>query len=355
MKSMITAFFTPGLGVGGIERVFINYANILSREGYKIIYIVCQTEGELVNLLSPQVELVNLGCGRLSKSVKPLSKYLKSHNIKNIVCANSATIVVQFAKIWSRSKVRVITSQHNHINVDTTNFLERHLLWSFYNQCYKVIAISYGIQKLLTSKGIRKAKTVLIRNPIDFSSIQKLAQDSKSKIPQYEYIAYIGRLSKVKNLDLLIDSFSELRKKHNINLLIIGDGPEKDILINKVRSLNLEENVLFYGSVSNPYPLMMNAKFIALSSLSEAYPTVVVESLFLGKTVVSTPNPGASEILNHGEFGYITKDFSILSYSKMLDKALQRPFPPSYLIKIAHSLYDPMISIKKLKDIISEE
>lgn len=353
-ESEVTAFFTPGLGVGGIERVFINYANILSREGYKIIYIVCQTSGELVSLLSPEVKLINLGCGRLSKCLFPLSKYLRHHNIKNIICANSATIIIQFAKILSRSRVRIIASQHNYINVDTTNYLERNILWSFYNHCHKVIAISNGIQQLLVSKGVDPSKTILIRNPIDFSSIRDMAKDSSIDIPNYDYFAFVGRLSKVKNLDLLIDSFSELQKRHSIRLIIIGDGPEKDKLAEKVKEMNLYDKIIFYGSVSNPYPLMSKAKFIALPSLSEAYPTVVVESLFLGKTVVSTPNPGASEILNYGEFGYISKDFSVACYSDMLHKALENPISSSYLTNIAISVYDPMIPIKGLIDLITK-
>lgn len=350
---MKIAFFTPGLGIGGIERVFINYGNLLATRGYEVDYLVCQTNGIFKELLSNNVRLRNLNCGQLRYSVASLARYLKENKPQYIMCANSATLFVYIAKMMSFSKVRIIASQHNHLDIDTKSYVDKKIIWYIYNRCYKVIAISGGIQDLLISKGVRKSKIIDIQNPIDLHKVCVQSNEYSVDFPFRNYILYVGRLSKVKNLGLLIESFNKIKKiTHDYKLIIAGEGSEENHLKDLVGQLNLESSVLFVGSILNPYPLIRRAKAIVLSSLSEAYPTILVESLALGKTIVSTPSPGALEILRHGELGYISDDFTTESFSKLLVKAIDKPFESSLLYKMSQNYYDPQLAIKKLITIL---
>ena len=69
MKNRILkiAFFLPTLNVGGIERVFITYANSLS-EFYDVEFVLCKKEGILLKELSSKVNVYNLGNVRLANS-----------------------------------------------------------------------------------------------------------------------------------------------------------------------------------------------------------------------------------------------------------------------------------------------
>ena len=60
MKSKIS-FFLPSFNIGGVERVFINYANALSDKGYNVDFVVCKAEGVLLDLVSSSVKVVSLG------------------------------------------------------------------------------------------------------------------------------------------------------------------------------------------------------------------------------------------------------------------------------------------------------
>lgn len=168
---------------------------------------------------------------------------------------------------------------------------------------------------------------------------------SRIQIPHHnipnDYILFVGRLSKVKNIELLIRGFSQLPNKENLNLLILGDGPEYDSLNNLCENLNLGSYVIFGGSVKNPYPYMRKAKIVALSSESEAYPTVLLESLVLGKTIVSTPTNGAIEILHNGELGYISKSFELDDYADILKYSLENIIDENSLAKRAMDYYSP--------------
>lgn len=70
MKNRILkiAFFLPTLNVGGIERVFITYANSLS-EFYDVEFVLCKKEGILLKELSSKVNVYNLGNVRLANLV----------------------------------------------------------------------------------------------------------------------------------------------------------------------------------------------------------------------------------------------------------------------------------------------
>ena len=68
-----------------------------------------------------------------------------------------------------------------------------------------------------------------------------------------------------------------------------------------------------------------------MPSLSEALPTVIIESMVLGKTVVATPTKGAKEILKNG-LGYIIKSFDDeKELSEMISYAIDAPIPSDIL------------------------
>lgn len=349
---MKVVLFSPGLNIGGIERVFINYANLLSDEGYEVVYLTCHENGIFENLFSSKVHLCNLKTNDLKRSIFSIVRFFRKEKPDYIVTANSATIIILLAKWLSISRVKIIASHHNYINVDINSIIDKKILWKVYNLCHKVIAISDGIYKLLLQNKVSRNKLVKINNPVDFDRIRLM---SRVKISYYnipnDYILFVGRLSKVKNIELLIRGFSQLPNKGNLNLVILGDGPEYDSLNNLCENLNLDSSVIFGGSVENPYSYMRKAKIVALSSESEAYPTVLLESLVLGKTIVSTPTNGAIEILHNGELGYISKSFELDDYANILKYSLENIIDENTLAKRAMDYYSP----KKIMTIFEEE
>jgi len=91
--------------------------------------------------------------------------------------------------------------------------------------------------------------------------------------------------------------------------------------------------VILLGAMSNPFPLMKYAKLILSSSLSEALPTVFLESFALGKTVVATPTMGAIDLLRDGKLGYISDSLTgVDDFAKKINQAYDNPLEPSVLL-----------------------
>lgn len=331
MKKVI--FFTSTLNIGGIERVFLNYAGLLSDKGYDVTYLVCYDGGDFFHQIPHRVALCNLGTNKLRKSLFALARFLKEKNPDAIIVANSATIIVYIAKLISGSNVKIIASHHNYLNVDVSSVWDTKVIWKFYNRCDAVIAISKGIYTHLLEHGVLKKKIKLVYNPINVSEIEILSKE-KTLLFTERYILFVGRLSKVKNIAMAIRAFKPFHQKFpSYSFFIVGDGPEETYLQNLVSEMGLSDVIRFIGCVPNPYPYISSASLIVLSSFSEAFPTILLESLSLGKTVVSTPTQGAKEILQT-DYGYISKSFDDISeYTSLLEYGVDNPISSSILKK----------------------
>ena len=124
----------------------------------------------------------------------------------------------------------------------------RILFWKLYSKrIYKVTCPTQStLEKIIESKIFTKDKICLLKDPI--INIQEIKRKSNEKIDNEiistKYILGIGRLTKQKNFELLLDFFSKLIKKDSTyKLYILGDGEDKTKLTNMINKHKL--NSLF--------------------------------------------------------------------------------------------------------------
>ena len=97
---------------------------------------------------------------------------------------------------------------------------------------------------------------------------------------------------------------------NNVNLVILGDGKDKTMLEQKVRSMNLSEQIVFLPYTQNPYSIVRKALCTLLTSKYEGLPTVLIESLSLGVPVISVDcESGPSEIINNEHNGLLIENY----------------------------------------------
>ena len=346
-------FFTPSLNIGGIERVFITYANRLCLT-HDVTYICTHKNGNLASLLDSRIVFHSLGKERLRQSLFAMTKYLKQESPDILITGgNIANCLCLFATILSRKNIKLIMSHHNYFNVEQNNLLSKCLIKLFYNKAESVISVSHGIADFLVKQGVNPLKISTIYNPIDIESI-KIKSTNKASyiIPTDNYIVSVGRLNKVKNIILMIDAYMLFRKKYpDVKLIIVGDGDERDNIIKHIESYQIQSHVLLVGSTDNPYPYIYNSKLVLSTSLSEALPTVFLESLALGKTVVATPTFGAIDILNKEQYGYLSSSLTeVEAFSNKMIKAYNAPKSVDILQKEA-STYSIDKKVKELENL----
>ena len=350
------AFFIGSLTIGGVEKVLITYINTLANKGFNVACIVCNTSS-LDTLLSDKVKLINLGVNRLRNSILPLSKVLSSNLFDIVVCSNIQTLFIYLVKKMTKSQFYIVTSHHFYCNNVETPFYYKILLRFVYNRCDLVLAVSDGIKKeLIDVLRVNKQLIDILNNPIDIEYIFESSQETISIFGNNHNlkIVWVGRMNVVKNLELLIETIVDLRNMYNnISLHLIGDGEDRGTLENYVKNRNASDYIFFYGIKKNPYPFINMSDIVVLSSSSEAYPTILLEALCLGKTCVSTPTHGAKDILVNGKYGYISNSFTIADFKEALEKAMNKRIDSELLINYSRG-FDKKEKVDKFIKLVSD-
>ena len=122
-------------------------------------------------------------------------------------------------------------------------------------------------------------------------------------------IISVGRLAEQKSFIRLLEAVNELHKSYkNIQLLILGEGPDRRQLENYINLNNMKPYVKLYGFIENPYPLMKKSNLFVCSSITEGFSTVVCEAILLGLPVVTTDCSGMHDILGDSKYGLIVEN-----------------------------------------------
>lgn len=109
----------------------------------------------------------------------------------------------------------------------------------------------------------------------------------------------------VKNIPVVIQVFSEVRKRIRTKLVMIGDGPEKATAEQMARELGVERDVLFLGNQDCMEELLPLADVFLLPSSSESFGLVALEAMSAEVPVVASNAGGLPEVVIHGETGFL--------------------------------------------------
>ena len=148
-------------------------------------------------------------------------------------------------------------------------------------------------------------------DPTKFENLSKRDLRDKLKIKEDKKIMiFVGRLHPIKGLHYLIEAMRIIHQKYpKSRLLIVGDGEDRNNLENLVKKLNLNKYVSFIGMVPNETvpEYMVASDVFVLPSLSEGFPTVILEAMASGIPIVATKVRGVPEIIKDGENGFLVE------------------------------------------------
>ena len=167
------------------------------------------------------------------------------------------------------------------------------------------------LQKFSSKKNVFSPKKIfLVKDPIiNFKQLNKNKKIFEEKIDWLKnknYIISIGRLTKQKNFKFLINEFSKIKQIYsNLNLVILGDGDEKQFLKKLLKKKNCMKIYLFW-EIKNIYPFLLNSLFFVLTSEWEDPGFVILEAMFSKKLVLSSNcQSGPKEIIKDNFNGFL--------------------------------------------------
>lgn len=121
-------------------------------------------------------------------------------------------------------------------------------------------------------------------------------------------LLYVGRLAAAKGLPILLESLAMLKEAcPKLTLTVIGDGPDRSRLEERVQNLGLAEQVQFVGykSQSEVRNFFQETDVFVLPSFAEGVPVSLMEAMASGLPVISTQIAGISELVEDEKSGYL--------------------------------------------------
>ncbi len=160
-------------------------------------------------------------------------------------------------------------------------------------------------------EGVVKNKVVIF-NPVSAGSA------GTARVPVCPYILGVGRLSPEKGFGALIAAHAIVRKTcPELNLVLVGEGPERKVLECRAVQLGTKESVFMVGAQGDLAAYYASAEVFVLPSRYEGLPNALLEAMVHGCAVVSTPMfAAAPEIITHGKDGLIAADGSPVALAK---------------------------------------
>lgn len=158
---------------------------------------------------------------------------------------------------------------------------------------------------------------------LDFEKFYKKNDlEERSKL-----IGYVGRLSGEKGVNNLVEALPQILTSHpDFSVVIIGDGEEKSKLIDKSKEHGLNNRVSFIGWVEHDYlPDYLNDfRLLILPSYTEGLPNIMLESMACGTPVLANNVGAISDVITHGETGFLSDGNSPEIIRDCVNKLLAR-------------------------------
>ncbi|MCL2913170.1 glycosyltransferase [Shewanella corallii] len=316
-------FILPSTTIGGAERVLFNIVRHLGKYTYNSVQVVFITKSEnndweahswSENVVFKYINERKEFRGFLKYFLCSLFETSKVYNyaVTTHVHTNSFICLLRKLKVLNIKK---------HIVRESTLIFERFsgrqlfvfkLLYRFYSNIDLLVCQTDEMRlSLLTNvPKLSHFSVRVISNPLNLEFIRCSLNSSYVDTDSESFrILYVGRLHKVKRVDLLLMSVFCLKKISDVNfkLIIVGDGPERARLAELANSLGVQANVLFLGRLDSPYSIMASSDLGILVSEREGFPNVLLEMMCSGTKNIFSTDCTAS-VLNLPRVNIISSD-----------------------------------------------
>lgn len=344
---------------GGAEQVLLTILNQLNTEMYNITLFLVFNEGIYLNKVPKNVQLKYIFTEETHENnemIKYHSKEIYQNYIKDKYDIEIAFLEGVSTKILAESTQNSKKIAWLHVDLYDCHYTqefyesnkEEELVYKKFDQIIfvsrKVQNQFYKLFPALIGKGL------VLYNPIDIEKIKELSKTHQVKYDKFTFIS-IGRLTKQKGFDRLIDSAFKLRQMgYDFQVVILGEGPDYAKLKSQIEYLKLDDVISLEGFKANPYPYLLASDIFISSSRSEGLALVLCEAMILKKKIIATNCSGVIEALANGEYGLIVENSESGIYNGMLkalkneihynipDKAVEK-FELKNTIKLIESIF----------------
>jgi glycosyltransferase involved in cell wall biosynthesis len=320
-----TIHLIQSLDNGGCENMLLRTLPLLS--DFEHIIITLKKEGELSpKFKENNIQVINLD----QKSLLNLSSYKR---LLNIIKKIHPDIIITYLFhadvigrlfIQKRTNLKVIPflrTTYNHKKYWIPRLFEK----LTYKQVPHYLANSESVKEFITKIGADKNNVTVIPNGIDTGFYDKIPRDEKLRksfgIKKEDLnIICVANLHINKGHKYLFEAFENIYKENkNINLLIVGDGDEKENLLKQIENYQSKNNILFLGKRNDVPRLLKISDIFVLPTLFEGMSNAIMEAMASGLPIITTNIPENKELIENKKTGFL---IPVKNSEKIADKII---------------------------------
>lgn len=318
----------PSLDYGGLESHRLLIAKYSTTKDVNLSFMCLGDTGRTgkkiealgfdVNCMHENVRIPNV------RLILKLYQYFRSEK-PDVVhsCAAEANFHSMIAAFLARVPVRIA----EEIGIPRQSTKAKAVFRVIYKISTAVIGVSRRVQEyLITENKVKPEKTKLIYNPYDIDLYKKAGKRKKRDGDNIKIIS-VGRLVEEKNHAFLIDAFAIIHTRYpHSSLEIIGDGPLKESLGNKIIALGMQQHITLEGYKEDIHSYLEDSDMFILPSKSEGLGIALIEAMAMGKLVIGTDAGGIPEVIDAKKpTGWIVQTDNIENMVETIEKVIKLP------------------------------
>lgn len=304
------------LEVGGLEVLVANIVQDQILRGWDVHVVCLDTGGGLADSLllsGVKVKVMGRLPGKIDAGVVcSIRSYIKKNDI-SIVHSHNFEAYIYGALSTALSKKFLVHSQHGLVQ-ELSQFKKLFSRFSLFSKP-ALVAVSASVAEHMRSIGWwREGHSKVVLNGVNTEAflpdieVRKNVRDTLGINEDTLIVICVARLAAIKDHATLLRIFSHISgAKTDVQLLIVGDGPEREALNIKANELNLysDKKVTFLGGRTDIVKLLQASDVFMLTSISEGISVSLLEAMSVGLIPVVTSVGGNIEIIQQGQNGYL--------------------------------------------------
>jgi len=301
----------------GTEKATIGIANGLSEKGFDVHIAILEKSGEPFFELSSSVKIFAVSIK--GEKPQPMFKdWERRKKLRRFYLRLQPDLIVfvgsgrSLLNIPTARAFRYVTWEHFNSSIN----------WHLLHPISKILAAKYCESIItLTEEDAEdysrkyKAKTLCIPNLINVPDQRTATLDQKQVIA-------VGRLTKQKGFDLLINAWAKTKcREEGWRLKIVGNGKLFDPLKNQIQSLNLQDSIEIKAATPKVWDELIQSSVYIMTSRYEGLPLILLEALAAGLPILAFDcKTGPKEVIDPKENGYIVSNFNIEKMAQSIDE-----------------------------------
>ncbi len=340
IKPLKILFLVPSLGMGGMERVCVNYANLLAKCGHHVtVFNLTLGDDAITGALREDIEYIEKGMYRTPNLLRgkatwkdivagharvlPYTLWLKVHSGRYIytrTLGKHTDYDVEIA-FFGGTLIKIINASTNPNSVkfgwchfatvenNFSHFLTRRQAVKTYREIENIACVSNVVKQNVKKVFGRSENVYTLYNPNNTAWIRRAAlEKAPIEKERFTFISAVRIHIEHKGLDRLIEAVQRLNQEdYNYDVWVLGDGMDNERFRTMVEE-NKIKNIKLLGAQENPYKYMNVADMYLCTSRQEGFSMVMAEALIMGLPMLTTDVSGAGEMYNNGEFGMIVEN-----------------------------------------------